>query len=335
MDLVLKGLRVAGGVLQSPLANCTDLAFRLVGRRRGMGFAFLEMASAHALLQRNSKTLKMLQTLPEDRPLGAQLVGCEPDIVAEAAAVLEGMGFDLIDLNLGCPVPKVTGGGDGAGSALLRQPKKAEEMFRKVVAAVKRVPVTVKMRTGYTDASGAEAVDIARRAEGAGICAVTVHGRTREQQYSGQADYGAIGRVKAAVSIPVIGNGDVTGPAQARRLIEVSRCDAVMIGRGGMGNPWVYRNVATGLRDPSAAFRCGSQVVQGDGLQNRYSRVRIPLAPPVLLDPSPDLSGPRGPRGRRCGPRRRSRPRPDGRPPRRGRGRAAACGTAPSPPPGA
>ncbi|MBI4424094.1 MAG: tRNA dihydrouridine synthase DusB [Elusimicrobia bacterium] len=250
VPLQLKGLRLSQGVIQSPLAACTDLAFRLVARRRGMEFAFLEMVSAHALVQRNAKTLEMLKTLPEDRPLGAQLVGCDPGVLGEAAAAIEELGFDLLDLNFGCPVPKVTGGGEGAGSAMLRQPEKAEAIFARVARSVRRIPVTVKMRKGYSDPSGREAVAIAKRAEACGLSAVTVHGRTREQRYDGKADYEAIGRVKAAVSIPVIGNGDVLAAPDARRLRAVSGCDGVMIGRGGMGNPWIYRNVAEGLADP-------------------------------------------------------------------------------------
>lgn len=252
MVLKLKGLTLRQGVIQSPMAACTDLPFRLVAREHGMEFAFLEMVSAHALVQRNKKTLDMMKTVAEDRPLGAQLVGCDPDVMAEAAAIVEDMGFDLLDLNLGCPVPKVTGGGDGAGSALLAQPCKAGSIFEKVVRAVRRIPVTVKMRIGFKDASGAEAVEVAKRAQDAGVSAVAVHGRTREQQYSGKADYSAIGRVKAAVSIPVIGNGDVLGGPDALRLKQTSGCDAVMIGRGGLGNPWVYRDVARALEGDSA-----------------------------------------------------------------------------------
>lgn len=239
--------------MQSPMAACTDLAFRLIAREKGMSFAFLEMVSAHALVQKNQKTLGLLKTVSEDRPLGAQLVGCDPDIMAEAAAMIEEMGFDLLDLNLGCPVPKITGGGDGAGSALLRRPERAEAIFAKVVKAVRRIPVTVKVRLGYSEPSGVEAVEAARRAQGAGIRAVAVHGRTRLQQYSGRADYRAIGRVKAAVGIPVIGNGDVVSTEDARRLKSESGCDGIMIGRGGLGNPWIYRNVAQGLENPEPA----------------------------------------------------------------------------------
>ncbi|MBI3300181.1 MAG: tRNA dihydrouridine synthase DusB [Elusimicrobia bacterium] len=247
MPLRLKGLTLSSGVIQSPMAACTDLPFRLIAREKGLEFAYLEMVSAHALVQDSRKTLELMKSIPVDRPLGAQLVGCDPDIMAEAAARVEDMGFDLLDLNLGCPVPKITGGGDGAGSALLARPEDAGRIFEKVVKAVKRIPVTVKMRLGFKDATGAEAVAIARRAQDAGVCAVAVHGRTREQQYSGVANWKAIGLVKAALSIPVIGNGDVRTGEDARRLIEESGCDAVMLGRGALGNPWLYRNVAAVL----------------------------------------------------------------------------------------
>lgn len=258
MALQLKGLRLTTGVVQSPMAACTDLAFRLIAREKGLELAFLEMVSAHALAQDSAKTLALMKTVPADRPLGAQLVGCDPDLMGEAAARLEDMGYDLVDLNLGCPVPKVTGGGDGAGSALLRRPDEAGRIFEKVVKAVTRVPVTVKMRLGFKDPSGDEAIAVARRAQDAGVSAVSVHGRTREQKYTGAADWKAIGRVKAALSIPVFGNGDVRSGADARRLVAESGCDAVMLGRGALGNPWIYRNVQAALTgSPEPPFEPG------------------------------------------------------------------------------
>jgi len=234
------------------MAGCTDLAFRLVARPRGMEFAFLEMISADALVRRHPKTLEFLKTTPEDRPLGAQLVGCHPEVMGEAAAMIEEMGFDLVDINCGCPVPKITA--PGGGSALLAEPDKSRRIFKRVVQSVKRIPVTVKMRKGFADPSGDEAVRMAQMAEDAGVSAVTVHGRTRVQGYSGTADWEAIGKVKRALGIPVFGNGDVTSGDDARRLLEASGCDGVMIGRGGLGNPWIYKSIEAklnGLPEPA------------------------------------------------------------------------------------
>ncbi len=236
------------------MAACTDLPFRLVAREKGLAFSFLEQVSAQALVRDNEKTKRLLQSAAEDRPLGAQLLGCDPEIMGEAAAMLEGMGtFDLIDLNFGCPVKKVTSNGEGA--ALLKDPEKAERVFASVRKAVKKLPVTVKTRAGFDDPSGRQAAEIARRAEANGFCAVTVHGRTQAQQYTGKASYEAIGVVKKAVKIPVIGNGDVISPEDARRIREVSGCDGVMIGRAGLGNPWVYKNLERALAgDPGEPY---------------------------------------------------------------------------------
>jgi len=242
----LKDFQLPSVVVQSPMANCTDLPFRLIARQKGMKFAYLEMVSAHALIHENRKTLELMKSLPEDRPVGAQLVGCDPEVMGKAAAIIESMGcYDLIDINFGCPVPKVTG--NGGGSSLPREPGKAREIFRAIVRNVKTLPVTVKMRLGYTDASGKEAGVIAKIAEEEGLDAVAVHGRTREQKYQGVADYEAIRRVKDSVKIPVFGNGDVVDGASAIRLRNVSGVDGVMIGRGALGNPWIYKEVEWAL----------------------------------------------------------------------------------------
>ena len=246
----LKDFVLPSCVVQSPMANCTDLPFRLIAREKGMKIAFLEMVSAEALLRDNRTTAELLTTVPEDRPLGAQLVGCNPESMGKAASIIEGMGFDWLDINLGCPVPKVTG--NGGGSALLREPDTAREIFVNVVRSVKKIPVTVKMRLGYTDPSGSEACTIAKLAEAAGLDAVSVHGRTRAQGYSGKANYEAIARVKDAVKIPVFGNGDVTNGTSARELCAVAGVDGVMIGRGALGNPWIYREVESALNDDLA-----------------------------------------------------------------------------------
>jgi tRNA-dihydrouridine synthase B len=242
MALRIGPLTLPSTIIQSPMAACTDLPFRLVAREKGLAFCFLEQVSAQALVRDNEKTKRLLTSVSADRPLGAQLLGCEPDMMAEAATILESLGtFQSIDLNLGCPVKKVTGNGEGA--ALLKDPEKAERVFKAVRKAVKKAALTVKMRKGFDDPSGAQAVEVARRAEASGFEAITVHGRTQAQQYTGRADYEAIGKVKAAVKIPVIGNGDVVSAADAHRLKEVSGCDGIMIGRAGLGNPWVYKNL--------------------------------------------------------------------------------------------
>ena len=232
-------------VVQSPMAHCTDLPFRLIARSLGMRFAFLEMISSEALVRNVRQTFELMRTVPEDRPLGAQLVGCDPAVMGEAAAKIEAMGFDVLDLNLGCPVPKIVS--KGGGSMLLREPDAAQRIFTRVVRAVKRIPVTVKMRLGFSDASGEEAVRIARIAQDCGVNAIAVHGRTREQGYTGAANYHAIRRVKDAVSLPVIGNGDVVDGTSAVRLRTVSACDGVMLGRGALGNPWIYREITGAL----------------------------------------------------------------------------------------
>ncbi|MBI4376935.1 MAG: tRNA dihydrouridine synthase DusB [Elusimicrobia bacterium] len=251
MTLQLGGLRLDSTIIQSPMAACTDLPFRLIAREKGLAFSFLEMVSAQALVRENEKTLRLLKTAPGDRPLGAQLLGCDPDNMAAAARIIEDLGFDLLDLNLGCPVKKVTSNGEG--SALLKEPAKAAKVFSAVKRSVKRIPVTVKMRKGFQDDSGEEAVRMAKIAQAEGLSAVTVHGRTQAQGYSGRADYAAIGKVKEAVGIPVIGNGDVVSAEDAQRLKAESRCDGIMVGRGGLGNPWIYRNLEramTGSEDP-------------------------------------------------------------------------------------
>ena len=237
----LKNLTIKSGVIQSPMAGCTDLAYRLLSRKHGMEFCFLEMVSAEGLIRGNEGAHEIMKTVPEDKPLGAQIFGCRPEAMGEAAAIIEGLGYDLLDINFGCPVPKIAG--KGAGSALLACPGEARAIFKAVVQAVKKIPVTVKMRLGVNDASGREAAEIAKIAEDCGLDAVSVHGRTRAQGYSGNADYEAIGRVKQAVKIPVFGNGDVQSGEDALRMKKVAGVDGIMIGRGGLGNPWIFKNI--------------------------------------------------------------------------------------------
>ena len=228
-------------VFQSPMADCTDIAFRLVSRELGLELAFTEMISAEALARENKRTLPLVRRVPGDKPLGAQLVGHCPDSMGKAAAMIEAMGFEILDLNFGCPVRKVTG--PGAGSALLQRPDLAAKIFENVMTHVKKIPVTVKMRTGFTDPSGKEALSIARLAEKYGLSAITVHGRTRAQGYTGKADWGVIKLIKKNVQIPVFGNGDIFVPEDAKRMMETTGCDGVALGRGALGNPWLYAGI--------------------------------------------------------------------------------------------
>lgn len=246
--LKIGSLELASPVIQSPMSGWTDLPFRLIAREKGLSFAFAEMLLADAVVEQSARTNAMMRSSPADRPLGAQLVGYTPESLGAATRILEESGFDLIDLNLGCPVRKVIC--KGGGSAILRQPDLARRMFESMVRSVTRAPVTVKMRLGYDDPSGAEALNIARIAEECGVSAVTIHGRTRAQGYSGQADYEAIGRIKDSLAIPVIGNGDVIDAESARRLAQTSGCAGIMIGRGGIGYPWIYREIAAAV-DPA------------------------------------------------------------------------------------
>ncbi len=232
------------------MAGCTDLAYRLLSREHGMEFCFLEMVAAESLIRNNEGTRELMKTIPEDRPLGAQIVGCRPEAMAEAARIVEDLGYDLLDINFGCPVPKIFG--NGAGSALLNRPDEARQIFTQVVKAVKKIPVTVKMRLGVNDPSGQEASTIAKIAEDCGLDAVTVHGRTRLQGYSGNADYEAIRRVKESVKIPVIGNGDVNSGEDALRMKKVAGVDGVMIGRGGLGNPWIFKDIESAFHGKEA-----------------------------------------------------------------------------------
>ena len=237
----LGNLSLKTPVFQSPMADCTDIAFRLIARELGLELAFTEMISAEALARGNQRTLPLLRRIRGDKPLGAQLVGHNPNSMGKAAAMIETMGFEILDLNFGCPVRKVTG--PGAGAALLQRPDLATKIFKNVMSYVKKIPVTVKMRTGFTDPSGKEALCIARLAQEHGLSAVTLHGRTRAQGYTGKADWGAIGLVKKALNIPVFGNGDIFIPNDAQRMMEITGCDGVAIGRGALGNPWLYAGI--------------------------------------------------------------------------------------------
>ena len=234
-------------VILAPMAGVTDLPFRLLCSEQGAGLVCTEMVSAKAISFHNKNTEALLEIAPGEHPVSLQLFGSDPDIISEMASYIEERPFDILDLNMGCPVPKVVKNGEG--SALMQQPKLVEEIISKTVRAIKK-PLTVKIRKGFEEGDS-NAAEIARIAEASGAAAVAVHGRTRSQYYSGQADREEIREVKAAKKIPVIGNGDVDSPQKAKKLLEETGCDGVMIGRAARGNPWIFKAVSTYLETGS------------------------------------------------------------------------------------
>ncbi len=225
----------------APLAGITDLPYRLILKEMGAAVLYTEMVSAKALCYGDRKTAELMRILPEEQPAAVQIFGSDPEYMAEAARIVEKTSnAAFIDINMGCPVPKVAGNGDGSG--LLRDVKRLGDVASKVVSAVK-LPVTAKIRIGW-DKDSINAVSVAKILEKAGVAAIAVHGRTRDQYYSGTADWNVIGQVKKAVAVPVIGNGDVFTPQDYVRMREETGCDGVMLARGIMGNPWLVRQCA-------------------------------------------------------------------------------------------
>ena len=224
-----------------PMAGVTDLPFRLLCKEQGAGLLCMEMVSAKAICYNNRNTESLLEIHPDECPVSLQFFGSDPKIMSEMAKRIEERPFAILDVNMGCPVPKVVKNGEG--SALMKNPKQVYEIVNSMVKAIKK-PVTVKIRKGFDD-DHVNAVEIARIIEEAGAAAVAVHGRTREQYYSGKADWDIIRQVKEAVSIPVIGNGDVTSPERAEELVRRTGCDGVMIARGAQGNPWIFSEMIT------------------------------------------------------------------------------------------
>lgn len=239
MKLKIGTVEMDNPCVLAPMAGVTDLPFRILCREQGVGLLSMEMVSAKAIAYGNRHTWELMRIDEMEHPIALQIFGSEPELMAEVAARIQDEPFDILDINMGCPVPKVVNNGEGA--ALLRDPDLAGKIVEKVSAAVKK-PVTVKIRKGFTEQS-VNAVEIAKVLETAGAAAIAVHGRTREQYYSGWADWEIIRRVKEAVSIPVIGNGDVVCARDAKRMMEETGCDGVMIGRAARGNPWIFREV--------------------------------------------------------------------------------------------
>ena len=230
---------LANNVFLAPMAGVTDLPFRLLCREQGAGMSVTEMVSAKAILYKNKNTKELLAVDPAEGPVSVQLFGSDPEIMAAIAAQIEDGPYVAIDVNMGCPVPKIVNNHEG--SALMKDPAQAEKVLTAMVKAVKK-PVTVKFRKGFND-QNINAVEFAKMAESCGVAAVAVHGRTREQYYSGKADWDIIRQVKEAVKIPVIGNGDVFTPEDAKRLLDETGCDGIMVGRGAKGNPWIFKRI--------------------------------------------------------------------------------------------
>nr|WP_312984979.1 tRNA dihydrouridine synthase DusB [Clostridioides sp.] len=232
-------VELGGRVFLAPMAGVTDLAFRLICKEKGCDLLYTEMINAKALCYDDEKTKKMLNIRDEEHPISVQIFGSDPDYMGRATEILNEYSNEILDINMGCPAPKVVKNGDG--SALMKNPKLAGEVLKAVVNnSIK--PVTLKIRKGWDDNS-INALEIAKIAEDAGISAIAVHGRTREQYYSGVADWDIIKQVKETVKIPVIGNGDVFDIKAAIKMLDKTGCDAIMIGRGSQGNPWIFNQI--------------------------------------------------------------------------------------------
>lgn len=253
----------------APMAGVTDLPFRLLCKEQGTGLLCMEMISAKALQYNNKNTKALLEIDPRECPVSLQLFGSDPDIISEQAKRIEELPFQILDINMGCPVPKVVKNGEG--SALMNQPELVYDIVYKTVRAIQK-PVTVKIRKGFNDEL-VNAVEIARIVEEAGGAAVAVHGRTREQYYSGKADWDIIRQVKEAVSIPVIGNGDVTNGEKAIAMMEETGCDGVMIGRGAQGNPWIFSELLEYEKTGQMPPRPSREIIRETML--RHTRLQI------------------------------------------------------------
>lgn len=239
MKLKIGNIEIENNLILAPMAGVTDLPFRLLCKEQGCGLLYTEMVSAKAITFNNKNTFELIKVEEKEHPIALQLFGSEPQVMAEAAKRLEEEPFDIIDINMGCPVPKVVNNNEG--SALMKDPKLAGAIVEAIVKAVKK-PVTVKFRTGFTKET-INAVPFAKVIEASGASAIAVHGRTREQYYSGKADWDVIRQVKEAVKIPVIGNGDVNSGKSAKALLDETGCDGIMIGRGVRGNPWLFSQI--------------------------------------------------------------------------------------------
>ena len=244
-------LTIASPLVLAPMSGISDLPYRLINRSFGCGLAFTEMISSTALAYKSKNTLKMLSASPDDRPLGVQLLGADPEIIKRALEIVSEYSFDIIDFNAACPASKVVSGGKGAG--LLKEPEKLQKLL-KIIIENTRLPVTVKIRSGW-DESSVNAVDTALRAQDSGVSGLFIHGRTKTQGYRGTVDYNIIREVKKALKIPVIASGDALTPELIKKMFDETGCDGVAVARGALGNPWIFSKTAEHLNDE--AVSCG------------------------------------------------------------------------------
>ena len=250
-------LELGQGLILAPMAGITDLSFRRIAKSLGADLVTSEMVSAEGIVRKNTSTRLLLHSHPEEKPLAIQLFGSDPSVISEAARMVAAEGAEIIDLNMGCPVPKVLG--QGAGAQLIRQPEKVGHIVEAVRRAVS-IPLTVKTRSGWNK-SQINILEVARVAEDGGADAITIHPRTAKQGFSGKADWYLIAEAKQAVTIPIIGNGDVTRPEQVEKMKQLTGCNGVMIGRGAMGNPWIFKQA--------------KQLTQGEAVSNPSLRERF------------------------------------------------------------
>ena len=271
MSWKIGNVRIENPFVLAPMAGVMDMPFRTLCKEQGAGLICMEMISAKAISFHNKNTIALMKIDPCEHPVSIQLFGSEPELMAEVAKSIEDKDFDILDINMGCPVPKVVNNGEG--SALLKNPELIVQIIKSVSSAIQK-PVTVKVRIGFENAP-VDIVEIARRAEDAGAAAIAVHGRTRQQYYSGTADWDIIRQVKEAVSIPVIGNGDVDSPLKAEALLKQTGCDGVMIGRAVRGNPWIFREMNHYFQTGELLPRPSSEEIREMIL--RHARAQIAL----------------------------------------------------------
>ena len=269
--LAVGNVVLENNVILAPMAGVSDLPFRLLCRKAGAGMVCTEMVSAKAIYYNNKNTEGLLEIHPEEGPVSLQLFGSDPQIIADMAKRIEERPFSVLDFNMGCPVPKVVNNGEG--SALMKNPALVREILSALVKAVKK-PVTVKIRKGF-DEGHCNGVEIAKIAEDCGVAAIAVHGRTREQYYSGHADWDIIRQVKAAVRIPVIGNGDVDSPRAAKEMLQQTGCDGVMIGRAAQGNPWIFRDTVSFLENGTVPEPPDSRMKKQMVLEHAELQIRL------------------------------------------------------------